>query len=120
MPAQIRDCIYETVSLALFDQTLLVGSGEFGRTPGNGDGRDHHPFCFTIWMAGGGVKGGVTYGETDELGDQVASHPVTIHDLHATILHLLDLDHEKPTYRFGGHEQRLTDVHGRVVHEILV
>ena len=117
----IAALIKDLKSRGLFDQTLLVWSGEFGRTPdtGNGDGRDHHPFCFTIWMAGGGVKGGVTYGETDELGDQVASHPVTIHDLHATILHLLGLDHEKLTYNFGGREQRLTDVHGRVVREIL-
>ncbi len=117
----IAALIEDLKSRGLFDRTLLVWSGEFGRTPdtGNGDGRDHHPFCFTIWMAGGGVKGGVTYGETDELGDQVASHPVTIHDLHATILHLLGLDHEKLTYNFGGREQRLTDVHGRVVREIL-
>ncbi len=115
--------IQDLKSRGLLEQTLLVWSGEFGRTPdtgnGDGDGRDHHPFCFTIWMAGGGVKGGVTYGETDELGDQVAGNPVTIHDLHATILHLLGLDHEKLTYRFGGREQRLTDVHGRVVREIL-
>ena len=118
----IAALIEDLKSRGLFDQTLLVWSGEFGRTPdtGNGDGRDHHPFCFTIWMAGGGVKGGVTYGETDELGDQVASHPVTVHDLHATILHLLGLDHERLTYRFGGREQRLTDVHGSVVHDILI
>ena len=117
----IAGLIQDLKSRGLFEQTLLVWSGEFGRTPdtGNGDGRDHHPFCFTIWMAGGGVKGGVTYGETDELGDQVAADPVTIHDLHATILHLLGLDHEKLVYRFGGREQRLTDVHGRVVREIL-
>ncbi len=117
----ISGLIQDLKSRGLFEQTLLVWSGEFGRTPdtGNGDGRDHHPFCFTIWMAGGGVKGGVTYGETDELGDQVAADPVTIHDLHATILHLLGLDHEKLVYRFGGREQRLTDVHGRVVREIL-
>ncbi|MDX1982861.1 MAG: DUF1501 domain-containing protein [Bryobacteraceae bacterium] len=105
----------------LFDQTLILWAGEFGRTPdtGNGDGRDHHPFCFTIWMAGGGIKGGVTYGETDELGDQVTRDPVTIHDLHATILHAAGLNHEKLTFRFGGREQRLTDVHGRVVKELL-
>ena len=117
----IAGLIQDLKSRGLFEQTLLVWSGEFGRTPdtGNGDGRDHHPFCFTIWLAGGGVKGGVTYGETDELGDQVAANPMTIHDLHATILHLLGLDHEKLVYRFGGREQRLTDVHGRVVREIL-
>jgi hypothetical protein len=105
----------------LFDETLVLWAGEFGRTPdtGNGDGRDHHPFCFSIWLAGGGVKRGVTYGETDELGDQVARDPVAIHDLHATMLHLLGLNHEQLTYRFGGREQRLTDVHGHVVKSIL-
>jgi len=109
-------------SRGLLSTTLVIWAGEFGRTPdtGNGDGRDHHPDCFTIWMAGGGVKGGVTYGETDELGNQVAANPVTIHDLHATILHLLGLDHEKLTYRYSGREQRLTDVHGTVIREILV
>ncbi len=117
----IAALIKDLKSRGLFEQTLIIWAGEFGRTPdtGNGDGRDHHPFCFTIWMAGGGIKGGVTYGETDELGDQVAKDPVTIHDLHATILHLLGLDHEKLTYNFGGREQRLTDVHGHVVNEIL-
>jgi len=105
----------------LFNETLIIWAGEFGRTPdtGNGNGRDHHPDCFTIWMAGGGIKGGVTYGETDELGNQVVRDPVTIHDLHATILRLLGLDHEKLTYRFSGREQRLTDVHGEVVKQIL-
>jgi hypothetical protein len=105
----------------LLSSTLVIWAGEFGRTPdtGNGDGRDHHPDCFTIWMAGGGVKGGVTYGETDELGNQVVSDAVTIHDLHATILHLLGLNHEKLTYRYSGREQRLTDVHGSVVNGIL-
>ncbi len=105
----------------MLDDTLVIWAGEFGRTPdtGNGDGRDHHPFCFSIWLAGGGVKGGVTYGETDELGDQVTRDPVTIHDLHATILHLVGLNHERLTYRYGGREQRLTDVFGNVVHRIL-
>jgi hypothetical protein len=104
-------------SRGLLDETLVIWAGEFGRTPdtGNGDGRDHHPFCFSIWLAGGGVKGGVTHGETDELGDQVARGAVSIHDLHATILHLLGLDHERLTYRFGGREQRLTDVHGELI-----
>ncbi len=108
-------------SRGLLERTLVVWAGEFGRTPdtGNGDGRDHHPFCFTIWMAGGGVKGGVTHGETDELGDRVARDPVSIHDLHATMLHTLGVDHERLTYRFGGREHRLTDVHGRAVQEIL-
>ncbi|MCC6539571.1 MAG: DUF1501 domain-containing protein [Bryobacterales bacterium] len=105
----------------MFDDTLILWAGEFGRTPdtGNGDGRDHHPFCFSIWMAGGGVKGGVTYGETDELGDQVVRDPVTIHDLHATLLHLLGLNHERLTYRYGGREQRLTDVFGNVVRAVV-
>jgi uncharacterized protein (DUF1501 family) len=113
--------VQDLKSRGLLDETLVIWAGEFGRTPdtGNGDGRDHHPFCFTIWMAGGGVKGGVTYGETDELGDQVVKDPVTIHDLHATILHLAGLDHEKLTFRFGGREQRLTDVHGEVIRSIL-
>jgi hypothetical protein len=108
-------------SRGLLQETLVLWAGEFGRTPdtGNGDGRDHHPFCFTIWMAGGGVKGGVTYGETDELGDQVVRDPVTIHDLHATMLHLMGIDHERLTYRFGGRDHRLTDVHGKVVRAIL-
>jgi hypothetical protein len=108
-------------SRGMLEETLVIWAGEFGRTPdtGNGDGRDHHPFCFTIWLAGGGAKGGVTYGETDELGDQIVRDPVTIHDLHATILHLLGLDHEKLTYRFGGREQRLTDVHGQLVRGVI-
>ena len=105
----------------LFEETLVVWAGEFGRTPdtGNGDGRDHHPFAFSIWIAGGGVKGGVTYGETDDVGDRIVRDPVSIHDLHATILHLLGLDHERLTYRFSGREQRLTDVHGQVVKAVL-
>ena len=105
----------------MFDDTLIVWAGEFGRTPdtGNGDGRDHHPFCFSVWLAGGGIKGGVTHGETDELGDRIVRDPVTIHDLHATILHALGLDHERLTYRFGGREQRLTDVSGNVVRPVL-
>jgi hypothetical protein len=113
--------IHDLKERGLLDDTLLIWAGEFGRTPdtGNGDGRDHHPDCFTIWMAGGGIKGGVTYGETDELGNQVATDPVTIHDLHATILRVLGLDHEKLTYRFSGREQRLTDVHGAVIEKIL-
>ncbi|MBZ2185614.1 MAG: DUF1501 domain-containing protein [Bryobacter sp.] len=105
----------------LWQDTLVIWAGEFGRTPdtGNGDGRDHHPFAFTIWMAGAGIQGGVTFGETDEVGDRIVRDPVSIHDLHATILHLLGLDHERLTYRFSGREQRLTDVHGRVVRQIL-
>ena len=113
--------IKDLKSRGMLDHTLVIWAGEFGRTPdtGNGDGRDHHPDCFTIWLAGGGIKGGVTYGETDELGNKVVRDPVSVHDLHATILHVLGLDHEKLTYRFGGREQRLTDVHGTVVKQIL-
>lgn len=105
----------------MFEDTLIIWAGEFGRTPdtGNGDGRDHHPFCFSIWLAGGGIKGGVTHGETDELGDRVVRDPVSIHDLHATILHVLGINHERLTYRFGGREQRLTDVFGRLVKPVL-
>ena len=108
-------------SRGMLERTLVIWAGEFGRTPdtGNGDGRDHHPGCFSIWLAGGGVKGGVTYGESDELGNVVARDPVSIHDLHATVLRTLGADHERLTYRFGGREHRLTDVHGRVVTEIL-
>ncbi len=105
----------------LLDDTLVVWGGEFGRTPvsENGDGRDHNHYGFTVWMAGGGVKGGTTYGATDEFGFKAAEGRVSVHDLHATILHLLGLDHEKLTYRYSGRDFRLTDVHGRVVNEIL-
>ncbi len=105
----------------LFDETLVVWATEFGRTPdtGNGDGRDHHETGFTIWMAGGGVRGGLVYGATDELGVHAVENVMTVHDLHATILHLVGLDHERLTYRFGGRDVSLTDVHGRVVHDLL-
>ncbi len=105
----------------MFEDTLIIWAGEFGRTPdtGNGDGRDHHPDCFTIWMAGGGTKGGVTYGETDELGNKIARDTVTIHDLHATILHQLGLNHEKLTYKYSGRMMRLTDVSGEVVKAVV-
>ena len=105
----------------LWDRTLLVWSGEFGRTPfaQGSDGRDHNPFGFSIWLAGGGVKGGVTYGETDEFGYKVVENKLTIHDLHATMLHLLGIDHTRLTFRFGGRDVRLTDVYGEVVKEIL-
>ncbi|MCE9603289.1 MAG: DUF1501 domain-containing protein [Planctomycetia bacterium] len=105
----------------LLEETLVVWAGEFGRTPHSAgrDGRDHHPEGFSIWMAGGGVKPGTVYGATDELGMQAVENVTTIHDLHATILHLLGLDHWKLTFRFGGRDMRLTDVHGHVVTEIL-
>ncbi len=86
---------------------------------GGSDGRDHHPNAFTMWMAGGGVKGGQTFGSSDDLGFSVAEDPVHVHDLHATILHLLGFDHTKLTFRFQGRDFRLTDVHGRVVTDLI-
>jgi uncharacterized protein (DUF1501 family) len=106
----------------LLDDTLVVWGGEFGRTPmvqGGNDGRDHHNRCFTMWLAGGGIKRGLTHGETDELGFNVVRDPVHVHDLNATLLHQLGFDHEKLTYRFQGRDYRLTDVHGHVVKGIL-
>ena len=107
----------------MLDDTLVIWGGEFGRTPmvqgGGNDGRDHHPNAFTMWMAGGGVKGGINYGSTDDYGYYAVENKVHIHDLHATILHLLGLDHEKLTYRFAGRDFRLTDVSGTVVHDII-
>ena len=108
-------------SRGLLDDTLVVWSGEFGRTPfaQGGNGRDHNEYGFSLWMAGGGVKPGVTFGATDDWGYKAIENPLQIHDLHATILHLLGIDHERLTYRFSGRDIRLTDVHGRVIHEIL-
>lgn len=111
----------------MFDETLIIWGGEFGRTPtvelsAGGDplkGRDHNPYGFTVWLAGGGVKGGTVYGATDEFGFKAVEHPLQIHDLHATILHLLGFDHEKFTYRYAGRDFRLTDVHGRVIREVV-
>ncbi len=106
----------------LLDDTLVVWGGEFGRTPmvqGGDDGRDHHPNAFTMWMAGGGIKPGVVMGETDDLGFNVTKDKVHVHDLHATILHLLGFDHTKLTYKFQGRDFRLTDVHGNVVKQLL-
>jgi uncharacterized protein (DUF1501 family) len=111
----------------MLDETLVIWGGEFGRTPmvesnpalGRSLGRDHHPQAFTIWLAGGGVKAGLTYGATDELGFHVVENPIHVHDLQATILHLLGLDHERLTYHHGGRDYRLTDVYGSVVHDIL-
>ena len=105
----------------LFDETLIIWGGEFGRTPVSeaGDGRDHNPYGFTMWMAGGGVRGGVTHGATDEFGFQAVEDRVSIHDLHATILNQLGFDHERLTYRYSGRDFRLTDVHGRVLQELL-
>ncbi|MBI4662666.1 MAG: DUF1501 domain-containing protein [Verrucomicrobia bacterium] len=108
-------------SRGLLDQTLLVWAGEFGRTPfaQGSDGRDHNPFGFSVWLAGGGVKGGMIYGATDEYGYKVIENKVHIHDLHATMLHLLGVDHTQLTFRFSGRDMRLTDVHGEVVRAIL-
>jgi hypothetical protein len=110
----------------LLDDTLVVWSGEFGRTVmnerRNGStylGRDHHPGCFTIWMAGGGTKAGSVIGSTDEWGAHVAENPIGVHDLQATILHLMGINHEQLTYRFQGRDFRLTDVHGTVKAELL-
>jgi hypothetical protein len=104
----------------MLEDTLVVWGGEFGRTPmAQGDGRDHHIRGFSIWMAGGGVKPGITYGATDDLGYAAEENPVHVHDFHATMLYLLGVDHEKLTYRFQGRDFRLTDVHGRIVHDLL-
>ena len=106
----------------LLNDTLVIWGGEFGRTPmvqGGNDGRDHHPNCFTMWLAGGGVKPGITLGESDEFGFNATTEKVHIHDLHATILHLLGFDHTQLTYRFQGRDFRLTDVHGAVVQKLL-
>ena len=113
--------IKDLKSRGLLQETLVLWAGEFGRTPdtGNGDGRDHHPFGFTIWMAGGGAKAGLIYGATDELGNHAVENVMTVHDLHATVLHLLGLDHTKLSYRFGGRDVTLPDVHGRVVRALV-
>jgi hypothetical protein len=106
----------------LLHDTLVIWGGEFGRTPareGKADGRDHHPFGFTMWLAGGGTRGGSTSGATDEFGWDAVENRVHVHDLHATILHLLGLDHERLTYRFAGRDYRLTDVYGQVVDGVL-
>ncbi|MGH9811475.1 MAG: DUF1501 domain-containing protein, partial [Terriglobia bacterium] len=107
----------------MLDDTIVVWGGEFGRTPmvqgAGGDGRDHHPNCFSMWLAGGGFKPGLTLGSTDDLGFNVATDPVHVHDLHATILHLLGFDHTRLTYRFQGRDFRLTDVHGTIVKPLL-
>ena len=105
---------------------MVVWGGEFGRTvycqgemTDTSYGRDHHPRCFTVWLAGGGIKGGLAWGETDDYSYNIVRDAVSVHDLHATILHLLGLDHKKLTYRFQGRDYRLTDVHGDVVRGIL-
>jgi hypothetical protein len=118
----IAGLLKDLKSRGLLERTLVVWGGEFGRTPfaqGTNDGRDHSPHGFSMWLAGGGVRGGTTYGATDDYGYRAVENPLEIHDLHATILHLLGIDHEKLTYRHSGRDFRLTDVHGRVVREVI-
>ena len=105
----------------MLEDTLVIWGGEFGRTPTteNGNGRDHNHYGFTMWMAGGGVRGGMSYGETDDFGFKAVTDRVHIHDLHATILHLLGIDHERLTYRYAGRDFRLTDVYGNVINQIV-
>jgi len=110
----------------MLDETLVLWGGEFGRTPtvelagGKSKlGRDHNHYGFSVWMAGGGIKGGTVYGATDEFGFKAVENPVSVHDLHATMLHLLGLDHEQLTYRYAGRDFRLTDVSGKVLHDII-
>lgn len=127
MDKPVAALIKDLKQRGLLDDTLIVWSGEFGRTPfregrtakGSILGRDHYPDCYSVFLAGGGVKGGMSYGETDELGFGIADKPVHVHDLQATILHSLGFDHTRLTYRFQGRDYRLTDVHGQVVTEIL-
>ena len=133
LPRQTRETDQPAAALlkdlkrrGLLDDTLVVWGGEFGRTcycqgklTARSFGRDHHPRCFSYWLAGGGVKGGASYGATDEFSYNVAEHGVHVHDFHATLLHLLGIDHERLTYRFQGRRFRLTDVHGHVVKELL-
>lgn len=116
----IAGLIKDLRARGLLDRTLVMWGGEFGRTPfAESDGRDHNPYGYTMWLSGGGVKGGMIYGATDEFGYHAVENRVHIHDLHATILHLLGFDHERLTYRFDGRDFRLTDVHGTVVRDIL-
>jgi hypothetical protein len=117
----IAGLLHDLKSRGLLETTLVVWAGEFGRTPfaQGTNGRDHNPFAFSIWLAGGGIRGGTIYGRTDEYGYKVVENKLTIHDLHATMLHLLGIDHKRLTFRFSGRDIRLTDVHGEVVNEIL-
>ena len=116
----IAGLIRDLKSRGLLDETLVMWGGEFGRTPfAESDGRDHNPYGYTMWLSGGGVKGGLIHGATDEFGYHAVENRLHIHDLHATVLHLLGLDHERLTYRFDGRDFRLTDVHGTVARDIL-
>jgi hypothetical protein len=117
----IAGLIQDLKRTGLLDDTLVIWTSEFGRTPGidGAKGRGHHPAVYSSWLAGGGVKGGMAYGEYDEIGATVATNKVHVHDFHATILHLMGLDHQRLTYRHAGRDFRLTDVHGEVVQDIL-
>ena len=133
LPGQCRDADQPSAALVqdlkqrgMLDDTLVVWGGEFGRTiycqgklTRANYGRDHHPRCFTIWMAGGGIKPGTTYGETDDFSYNIVRDPVHVHDLHATMLHLMGVDHERLTYRYQGRNFRLTDVHGELIDGIM-
>jgi arylsulfatase A-like enzyme len=133
IPGQAKDIdqacaglITDLKQRGMLEDTLVVWGGEFGRTvysqgklTADNYGRDHHPRCFTIWMAGGGIKPGVSYGGTDDYSYNVVDNPVHVHDLHATILHTLGVDHTKLTYKFQGRNFRLTDVHGNVIQAVL-
>ena len=133
LPNQCRDTDQPSAALVkdlkqrgLLDETLIVWGGEFGRTvycqgklSDTVYGRDHHPRCFSIWMAGGGIRGGVTYGSTDDYSYNIAENPVSVHDLHATMMHLLGVDHKRLTFKYQGRHFRLTDVHGEVVKPLL-
>ena len=137
LPNQIRSQCHDTdqpsaalvkdlKQRGLLDDTLIIWGGEFGRTiysqgqlTATNYGRDHHPRCFTIWLAGGGIKPGMTLGETDDFSYNIVKDPVEVYDLNATILHLLGIDHTRLTYKFQGRDFRLTDVQGRVVKSIL-
>ena len=117
----IAGLIKDLKSRGLLEETLIVWTGEFGRTPfaqGN-NGRDHNPQAFSMWMAGAGIKGGTIFGKTDEYGYKVIENEVSVHDLHATMMHLMGINHEHLTFRFGGRDMRLTDVHGKVIKDIL-
>ena len=118
--------LYDLKQRGLLEDTLVIWGGEFGRgcySQGkllpNNYGRDHHPRCFTIWMAGAGVKKGFTFGETDEFGYNIARDPVHVHDFQATVMHLMGIDHERFNFKYQGRRFRLTDVHGKVVKEVL-
>jgi arylsulfatase A-like enzyme len=117
----IAALITDLKKLGLLEETLVIWTGEFGRTPfaQGGNGRDHNPFGFTTWLAGGGVNPGISYGATDEWGYKAIENKVEIHDLHATMLHLLGIDHTKSTFRFSSRDMRLTDVHGHIIKDIL-